>query len=75
MPKFVIGDKVEIIEHPNKQYAGRHGRVIHIGTGIKGVTQPVNIELPKREFEPYYGVALDDGGEVHNLKEKQLRKL
>lgn len=75
MPKFVIGDKTEIIEHPNKQYVGKHGRVIHVGTSIKGVTQPVNVKLPKREFEPYYSVALDDGREVHNLKENQLRKL
>jgi hypothetical protein len=74
MPKFEIGDKVEIIKHSNKQYVKKQGKVFHVGNSIKGVTQPVNVELPKRELEPYYSVVLDNGEEVHNLKERQLRK-
>jgi len=75
MPEFVIGGSVEITGHPKKEYIGKCGKVIYVGSTPKGVNQPVDVKLPQREFEPYYGVALDDGGEVHNLKENQLRKL
>jgi len=75
MAKFVIGDKIKVVKHSNKKYIGKCGEVIYVGSTIKGVTQPVNVELPKRESEPYYSVALDDGREVHNLKEEQLCEL
>ena len=70
-----VGDKVEIIEHSDQKYIGENGEVIHVGTGIKGTTQPVVVELPKRETEPRYSIALDNGKELHYLRERQLRKL
>lgn len=75
MLELVTGDKVEITEHSKKEYIGMSGKVIHVGSTPKGITRPVNTNLPKQEFEPYYGVVLDDGREVQNLKEHQLRKL
>jgi len=70
-----IGDKVEIIEHPDKRNLGKHGKVVFIGTGIKPITQPVDVDLPKPEPEPRYDVALDRGKALHNLREQELRKL
>ena len=51
------------------------GKVIYVGSTPKGNTRPIDVNLPKQETEPYYGVILDDGREVQNLKEYQLRKL
>ena len=75
MSKFTLGDKVEIIKHMDKKHVGKRGEIIHTGTGIKPITQPVQVNLPKQETEPRYSVALDDGGELHNLREDQLKKL
>lgn len=72
---FAVGDRVKIINHSTKEYIGKEGRVIYVGSIPKGATQPVNVELPKWGKEPYYGMVLDDGREVHNLKENQLEKL
>jgi hypothetical protein len=75
MSEIKTGDKVEIIEHPNKGYIGKRGDVIHIGSTPKSVSQAVDVKLPKMESEPYYSVILGDSSEVHNLKQRQLRKL
>ena len=75
MPEFAVGDKVEVIEHIDNGRVGKRGEIIHAGTGIKPVTQPVHVNLPKQETEPRFSVTLDDGGELHNLRETQLRKL
>jgi hypothetical protein len=75
MEKLAAGDRVEVIEYSDKKYIGERGTVIHVGTGIKPATQPIEVNLPKQETEPRYSVALDDGGVLHDLREQQLRKL
>lgn len=75
MPKLVAGDKIEVTEHSAKEYVGKRGEVAHVGSGFKPVTQPVVEKLPKLEEEPRYSVVLEEGGELHNLQEQQLRKL
>lgn len=75
MSKFAVGDRVEIVVHQNGKYMGKIGKVMFIGNNPKSVSQPVDIYLPTMESEPYYSISLDNDGEVHNLKEKQLRKL
>jgi hypothetical protein len=72
---FGIGDRVEVIEHPDKRNLGKRGTVVFVGTGIKPVTQPGDVDLPKPEPEPRYDVALDKGKALHNLREQELRKL
>ncbi len=74
---LAIGDKVELIDCPNKQHVGKNGKVALITTGLKPTSQPVveYEKLPKEEEEPRYSVELYDGSEIHNLREQQLRKL
>jgi hypothetical protein len=75
MGKFVAGDRVQVIEYSDKKHIGGRGTVVHVGTGIKPASQTVIGNLLKQETEPRYSVALDDGGDLHNLREQQLRKL
>ena len=72
---LAIGDNVEVIEHPDKRNMGKRGKVVYVGTGIKPVTQLVDVDLPKPEPEPRYDVTLDRGKALHNLREQELRKL
>jgi hypothetical protein len=70
-----IGDRVEIMGRPGDTYAGKHGEIVHIATGIKPVTQPAVLNIPKQGTEPHYSVKLNSGEVVHYLREQQLRKL
>lgn len=72
---LLIGEKVEVIEHTDKKYVGQSGEVVYVTTGIKRVTEPVVVNLPKQETEPRYSVKLDSGKQLHYLQEQQLRKL
>ena len=72
---LAIGDKIEVMEHPEKRNIGKRGKVVYVGTGIKPVTQPFDVDLPKPEPEPRYDVALDRGKTLHNLREQEVRKL
>jgi len=71
---LIIGDKVEVLEYPDKKNVGKHGKVVYVGTGIKQVTQPVDVGLPVLESEPRYDVTLDKGKTIHNLREQELRR-
>lgn len=75
MVKLVAGDRVQVIEYSDQKHMGERGTVIHVLNGIKPVTHPAHVNLPKQETEPRYNVALDIGGELHDLREQQLRKL
>lgn len=72
---LALGDKVEIMEYPDKRNKGKRGKVVYVGTGIKPVTQPGDVDLPKPEPEPRYDVTLDNRKTLHNLREQELRKL
>lgn len=74
MSKFMVGDKVEVVNHSNKTYVGKLGEVISIGSGIKPKTQPILDHLPPTETEPRYDVALDDGEILSHLRETQIHR-
>lgn len=75
MSPLVAGDKVEVLEHSNKKLVSKRGTVVLVGTTPLRVTQPVTVDLPKMQEEPCYSLELDGGGELHNLKGNQLRKV
>jgi hypothetical protein len=75
MTKLAIGDRVQVINHPDKAYMWKSGKVVHVGSGFKPVPDPAKEKLPKLPEEPYYTVELDGGTELENLKNSQLRKL
>jgi hypothetical protein len=60
-PKFAVGDEVQVVDHPQKQYIGRLAKVIIIGSGFKSHTQAIDVDLPKVEVEPRYTVQINDG--------------
>ena len=72
MAAFMIGDKVEVIEHTNKQNIGKRARVISLGSSIPptmpGEAIPTNTELR-------FNVELDNRQTLYNLRESQIRKL
>jgi hypothetical protein len=71
---LAIGDMVEIMGRPGGTSTGKHGEIVHIASGIKPVSQPVVVNLPKQDTEPRYSVKLNNGEVVHYLREHQLRK-
>jgi hypothetical protein len=73
--KLVLGDRVEVIRHSEPKHIGERGTVIHVGTGIKPTTGAIVGKHPKKETEPRYNMALDDGGDLRDLREQQMRKL
>jgi hypothetical protein len=75
MEKLVVGDRVEVVRHSEPKHIGERGTVIHVGTGIKPTTRAIGEKLPKKETEPRYNMALDDGGDLHDLRAQQMRKL
>jgi RNase P/RNase MRP subunit p29 len=72
---LVIGDKVEVIEHADNKYVGQSGEVTYVTPGVKRVTEPAGVAIPSQQTEPHYGVKLDNGKELHYLREQQLRKM
>jgi hypothetical protein len=75
MSDFNVGDKIEILYHANREYTGRRGKVMFIGTGLRQGTDMLenNINIP--DLDPRLIVALDDGTIVNDIREVQLRKL
>jgi hypothetical protein len=72
-----IGDKVKILECYNMKLVGQTGKVILVTEGVKPGSQPVSETQAHKNFqnEPRYSVELDEGDEIHNLRENQLYKL
>ena len=69
MAKLGIGDRVQIIHHRDEEYVGKIGKIVHVGSGNRPVTQPSEVDLPTLPQEPYYAIELDDGVEMQNLKD------
>lgn len=74
---LAIGDKVLVLKYSDKRYEGKQGEIALITPGFKPTSQPnaENERLPKPTETPFYLVKLDDGKELYNLRESQLRKL
>jgi hypothetical protein len=77
--KVAVGDEVQIVDHPQRQYIGRLAKVVIIGSCFKSHTQPIVVDLPKAETEPRYTVEindgeLNDGASLSGLREDWLIK-
>lgn len=72
---LVVGDRVKIIDYPEKKYVGKKGEVFNVGGGVKIVSQPVIEKLPKLETEVRYDIKLDNGKELYSVREQQIQKL
>ncbi len=74
---FKVGDKVKVLDCPNKEHIGKEGTVTLAYGSEESKTQPVSEYggLPKGKPERHYSVKLDSKTEIHRLTEKQLRKL
>ena len=75
MSNPMLGDKVEIMNHSNKKYVGKLGKVSSIGNGIKPTTETLRGYMPTTETESRYNLELEDGQELFNLRETQIRQL
>ena len=75
MTKLKVGDKVEIVDHQDKNFVGKQGEINSIGDSIKSKTQPVMVSLPTTETEPRYDVVLEGGKFLYHLRDTQLRKV
>ena len=64
---LVVGDRVKIIDYPEKKYVERKGEVLNVRRGVKLVSQPVIEKLPKLESE--------DGKALYSIREQQIQKL
>ena len=67
-----VGDRVRIINHAEKKYVGRGGKVIHVGNKPKPLAE--KDYFPTRQAEPYYNVELDSGELLQNIKGSQIQK-
>lgn len=72
---LVVGDRVKIIDYPEKKYVGKKGEVFNVGRGVKIVSQPVIDNLPKLEDEVRYDIKLDNGKALYSVREQQIQKL
>jgi len=72
---FIIGDKIEVTEHPEPKYVSKTGVVTHVGSANQTGTPPAEGNLPKPGAAYRYSVKLDIGQELHYLRESQLRRL
>jgi hypothetical protein len=72
---LVVGDRVKIIDYPEKKYVGKKGEVFNIGGGVKIVSQPVVEKLPRLETEVRYDIRLDNGKELYGVRERQIQTL
>jgi hypothetical protein len=74
MEKFNVGDKIEINFHLTKEYIGKKGTVIYVGSSLMENPWPLNEDnVPEQKYQ--YSVKLDNGAMLHNLQDVQLRKL
>jgi RNase P/RNase MRP subunit p29 len=67
-----VGDKVRIINHAEKKYVGRSGKVIHVGNKPKPLSD--RDFFPTRQEEPFYNIELDGGELLQNIKGGQIQK-
>jgi hypothetical protein len=70
-----VGDKVEIMYHPNIEYKGKQGKINYIGAGILQGTNPLdyNIDIPNQESR--FIIILDDNTVLSDMHDFQLRKV
>jgi hypothetical protein len=71
---FKVGDKVEILYHPNSEYRGKFGKINYIGAGMLQGTNPLdyNIDIPNQDSRII--IILDDNTVVSDMHDFQLRK-
>lgn|GEM_PF-2427065 len=74
MSDFKIGDKTEILYHPNSEYIGKSGKIVFIGNSLKSGTNMLDENLGTPEKDTRIIVALDDGTVINNIRNEQLRK-
>ncbi len=73
MSDFNVGDKVQVNYHTNKQYIGKNGTIVYVGSSMLSNPMPVNEEYePEQKYR--YIVKLDDGTMLENLQSIQIRK-
>ena len=75
MSDFNVGDKIEVVYHANKEYKGKQGKVIFIGSSLKQGTDMLENNFDEPGRDPRIIVALDDNTIVNDIRDVQLRKL
>ncbi len=75
MSDFKVGDKIEVIFHGIKDYIGKKGKIMFVGTTLRQGTDMLENNINSAEQESRLIVVLDDSTVINDVKSGQIRKL
>jgi hypothetical protein len=75
MAELKVGDKIEIIYHPNSAYTGKKGKVMFIGGNLKHGTNPLENDFTNPDKNLRLIVTLDDSTVLNDIQETQVRRV
>ncbi len=75
MSEFKVGDKIEIVFHGIRDYIGKRGKVMFIGTTLRQGTDMLENNINAIEQDARLIVALDDSTVINDVREAQIRRI
>ena len=75
MSDIKVGDKIEVIFHGIKDYIGKRGKIMFVGTTLRQGTDMLENNMNTAEQELRLIVALDDSTIINDIKAGQIRKV